>query len=80
MLCHRGKKVVGVSGVDRMIDRKPSDCRAVAETLIAEAQAARVKAHVQVMLSHMKSRRQTQLKQAAFSAQSRNGTPRAKLT
>ena len=57
--------MVGVSGVDRMIDRKPSDRRAVAETLIAEAQAARVKAHVQVMLSRLKSRRQTQLKQAA---------------
>jgi hypothetical protein len=65
MLCHRGKKVVGVSGADRMTDRKPSDRRAVAGTLIAEAQAARVKAHVQVMLSHMKARRQTQLKQAA---------------
>jgi hypothetical protein len=48
-----------------MTDRKPSDRWAVAETLIAEAQAARIKAHVQVMLSHLKARRQTQLKQAA---------------
>jgi hypothetical protein len=48
-----------------MTDRKPSDRRAVAETLIAEAQAARVKAHVQAVLSRLNARRQTQIKQAA---------------
>jgi hypothetical protein len=47
------------------MDGKLSDRRAAAETLIAEAQAARVKAHVQVMLLQLKARHRTQLKQAA---------------
>jgi hypothetical protein len=59
------EKVAGVSGADRMIDRKPSDRRDIAETLIAEAQGARVKAHVQAMLSRMRARHRTQPKQAA---------------
>ena len=53
--------VAGMLGTDH----NPSDRRVAAETLIAEEQAARIKAHVQVMLSHLKARRQTQLKQAA---------------
>ncbi|EIM26764.1 hypothetical protein MicloDRAFT_00033140 [Microvirga lotononidis] len=50
---------------NRMTDRRPSDRLVVAETLIAEAQAARVKAHVQAMLFQLKARRQIQTKQAA---------------
>ena len=48
-----------------MMDRKLSGSRGAAENLIAEAQAARVKAHVQAMLFQLKARRQIQTKQAA---------------
>ena len=54
-----------VSGANRKTDRKPSGRWAVAETLIAEAQAARVKAHIRAMLFQLKARRQVQTKQAA---------------
>ena len=64
ILCHRGK-VAGMSGAEQMIDRKPSDSRGIAEDLIAEAQAARIKTHVQAMFSRLKARHRTQPKQTA---------------
>jgi hypothetical protein len=38
-----------------MTDRKPADPQENAESLIAHAQAARVKAHIRVMLSRVQS-------------------------
>jgi hypothetical protein len=65
MLCHRGKKVISVSAASRKTGRKPSDDRAVTETLVAEAQGAGVKAHVQAMLFQLKARQRIQLNQTA---------------
>jgi hypothetical protein len=48
--------VAGELEANTMADRKPSGDWRPAESLIAEAQAARVRAHVWTMLSRLKSR------------------------